>query len=138
MSMIYLRWFGGLVLLLAFLVSPPMSQAQCQLSADELIPLAAETLTVSTTALPLTATVYSQVAGTAQYAWITVETAAIRYDYTRTPTAAVGQLVTPPASDSRSFPVCSRLAITQFRAIRVTADATINVIYYRRRSNPRP
>lgn len=94
-----------------------------------LAPMAYEQLTISSTALPFTATVYSP-AGQfpADMAQFTVETNALRYrDDGLNPTAAVGF----PISTATPYLVCGTQAIRQARFIRQTSDGTLNVLYYR-------
>lgn len=105
----------------------------------------AETLTVSSTSKALTSSIYNPtITGVASgqsradYAYITVETDAIRWwpctgalCTIGAPTASVGHLV-PSGS---SFTVWGYANIQNLRMIRVTTDATIQVSYYRFMSN---
>ena len=85
-----------------------------------------ETLTVSTTALPLTAPKY----GSATQALITVETEAIRFWLSgQAPTATTGHAVEP----NNAIELTSRAQIEGFRVIRRdSADSTIQVSYGRK------
>ena len=97
-------------------------------------PYAFESLTVSSSAIPLTASVYNTVAVTSganplrqvQYVVITTETNSIRYRYDGTaPTASIGHLMTA----GTALVLIGYDTITQFQAIASGADATIMVTY---------
>lgn len=98
-------------------------------TVDVRSPFAFETLTISSTALPLTAGTYDRSDGApADWALVTVETDALRFrDDGAVPTASVGH---KQAADS-SFMVYGTRAIRQLRMIRVTTDATVMVTYGR-------
>lgn len=86
-------------------------------------PIAKETLTVSSTALPLAAPPAN---GAANCAVITVETDQVRFWVDgSTPTASVGHLLN--VGDELELRGGDEL--TKFRVIRVTADATLQVTY---------
>ena len=88
---------------------------------------AGETLTVSSTALPFTASKYNAGGKIPDFAQVTLETAAIRYwTNSLTPTATVGMLLTNP----QSFTVCGQGDIQAWLAIRTAADASITVQYF--------
>lgn len=93
------------------------------------IPLDYEALTVSTVAVPFTAAKVRQATGNAAYAFVTVETNTISVAQVGVPTASVGHQWVAGSV----FGVCGLDAITAFRAIRVTADATMKVTYYKAR-----
>lgn len=81
-----------------------------------------ESLTVSTTSLPLTASI----AEAYNYALITVETDAVRFWLDGSaPTASVGHLL----NVGDSVLLEGRAEVDRFRVIRVTADATLRVSY---------
>ena len=95
-------------------------------------PLGFEKLTVSNTAKALTLATYqtTPIANTTQraiLAVITVEDNDMRYRVDGTdPTTAIGHLI----KDGGIIQLESGLEINQFRAIRVSADAVIQVTYY--------
>jgi hypothetical protein len=68
---------------------------------------------------------------TANRALMSVEANAIRWlDDGNDPTATAGHLLTPPASDATYFWILGRTRLTNFRMIRASADATVQVSYY--------
>ena len=90
-------------------------------------PLGYRQITVSSTALALSSATGGVPKG-ATRAIIEVETDAIRYrDDGTAPTASVGM---PVAKDVNYIVLPSLQAINAFRAIRVTTDAKLNVLYY--------
>ena len=108
----------------------PVAHAQlggsCALGT--LIPMGFETITVSSTAVGFTAGTIRSGTSVATYAVGYVAADNIRYrDDAVDPTASVGMLV---ASGS-NFQVCGMKAVSQFRMIRQTTDATVSVSYYR-------
>ena len=90
-----------------------------------LIPLSdPQTLTVSSTAVSLT------VPARANAALITVESNSIRWwDDGSTPTASAGHLATA-GTQVMYFDTGDRDLIVNFKAIRVTSDATLQISYY--------
>lgn len=94
------------------------------------VAFAKETITVSSTALGFTRSVYDQAASTgfkAVMAFVTTETDAMRVWFDGSiPTAAIGHNV--PAAGQ--VVVCST-DLASFRMIRVTNDVTVRVTYYR-------
>src|SRR3990167_1883837 len=87
-----------------------------------------ETITVSSTSIGGTAATYEPDAGGAQYALFTLETEAIRGRADGTaPTASVGHLVTAGGV----IEIHGINTIRNFRAIRVTTDATLRASYGR-------
>lgn len=89
-----------------------------------------ETLTVSTTALPLTATVYAPAGQRpADVAIVSIEGSAVRYrDDGIPPTAALGQKVLT----NGGVTVCNANVVQRFQMIRqAAADGTAMVNYYR-------
>ncbi len=105
--------------------------------AQGMIPSAFETLTVSSTALPITATIVTTTPTTAgvvdvkraaRGALVTVATDAVRVRFDATaPTAAVGHLIA--AGDM--LWIEGHEAIKSLRLIRVTTDATVSVTLFR-------
>jgi hypothetical protein len=69
----------------------------------------------------------------AEFALVSLETAPIRWtDETTAPTATVGHLLTPPASDSVYLMIEGRLRLTQWRGFRTTATSgAVQVTYYK-------
>jgi hypothetical protein len=124
-----MSWWGlvlGLVLAL-----PLWAQAQCPGLTTVLEPLAEETLTVGSTPVLLTPGVYQQATGTAAYATLQVQGAAIVYRQAGTPSPTSGVVV----GTQGMIPICGLPSIRAFRATRQSAtDATVFVIYYRVRS----
>lgn len=102
-------------------------------NAGSLFPFADQTLTVSSTALPLTATVYAPDGQKpADMAVCNVETDSIRFRVNGlNPTAAVGQIVLATAAAPASFTACGEASIRRIRLIRVTADSSVTCTYYR-------
>jgi hypothetical protein len=116
-------------LVLSFL--PCQAHAVCNgLISQEVQPFAFENLTVSTTALGFTATVYAP-AGVfpARMAIVTVETNPIRFRADGlAPSSSVGHLI----SATQQLEVCGNAAIQAFRMIRqASSDATVMITYYR-------
>ena len=88
-----------------------------------------EPLAVSNTGVGLTAAKILATATPPSMALVTVETNTISFSITGTPTAAVGhQLVA-----GQSMQLCGRPAMVAFRAIRVSADATLKITYFKAR-----
>lgn len=98
-------------------------------SDTPLTPFAFETLTVSSTAIGFTAAIMQPAGAPApQRAFLTCETDAIRYRYDGgTPTASVGHLLNAGALAN----LTGAVALSQFRAIRVTTNGTCQVTYER-------
>jgi hypothetical protein len=96
-----------------------------------LAPLGYESLTAGATAGGLTASVYASSTGTAAYALIDVESAAIRYLVTGTnPTSQNGH----PVASGGELSLCGIEAIRQFKYIRSGgSDATLRVTYFKAR-----
>lgn len=123
------------VLMLALALVVPTSVGDAQSICPGLTragtAFATERLTVSSTALPLTVATWqpgSTSGNWAKYSVLSVETDAIRYlDTGGTPTASIGHLV-PVGS---FMTVCGTSSLTNFRMIKVTADAPVQVTYYR-------
>lgn len=87
-----------------------------------------EQLTVSSTALPFTASVYGTNGATPMLAVVSVVSFGIvSRDDGLVPTASVGM----PWAAASSFSVCGEANIKAFRMIRATSDATVNVTYYK-------
>jgi len=87
-----------------------------------------ETLTVSSTALPFTATVYDSGSGRPQSALVTIATDNIRFWSDGTaPTATIGHLGTA----GTPIEVCGFSNLKNWRMIRQTTDATVSVSYFR-------
>ena len=125
-----------LLLIVAVLALASHAEAQCTGVNDVLTPYAAESITVSSTALGFTAATYSPGVGSTggldpnppRMAVGVLETDQVRFLlHGGTPTSSVGLLV----SSGSSITVCGATAIKNFRAIRVTGDATLQVIYFR-------
>lgn len=93
-------------------------------------PLGHQTLTVAATAgghaLP-------SIPSDAQFALISLETAAIRWtDDTTAPTASVGHMLTPPSGDAVYLFLEGRVRLTQWRGFRTTATSgAVQVSYYK-------
>jgi hypothetical protein len=91
-------------------------------------PIAKETLVVSSTALPLTASAYDRDGLSADQATITCETDAVRYWADGSiPTASVGHVL----AAAGALLLYGQQAIQNFRVIRVTNDATLSITYSR-------
>lgn len=92
---------------------------------------AKETLTISSTALPFTSSVYADGIHTPLFAEVRLETNNIRYWSTgNVPTASVGVLVEAVTGGNVKFTVCGQATIQAFQMIRTSADATVTVQYY--------
>lgn len=91
-------------------------------------PVGYRQLAVSSTAVDL-ADATGGIPKFAGRAVITVETDTVRWtdDGVTTPTATVGM----PAAKDTTFELPSAEAIANFKAIRVTTDAKINIAYYK-------
>lgn len=104
--------------------------AVCPGARSDLAPFAFETLTISTTALPLTATVYAPAGQwSATVCVVSVETNPLRYRGDGlNPSATVGHLVSAGAE----LEVCGEASIRAIRFIRQgAADSTLMVSCYR-------
>jgi hypothetical protein len=126
-------WRGLLVALALFTAGSSMAGPGGCAKSDFLTPFAFEQITISSTALPLTATTHSPSgAQPAALAVVIVETNSVRY---RTdglnPTATVGM----PAAAGLPLTVCGPQSIRNVRFIRQSADATLSVEYYREGDN---
>jgi len=97
--------------------------------AGQLNPMGFEQITVSNSSIGFTATLAYPTGGiTADMAQITLATNAATYrDDGIAPTATVGY----PIAVNTPYMVCGLQAIKQARFIRVSADGTLNVLYYR-------
>lgn len=99
--------------------------------AGQLIPLSPnfEQITVSNSSIGFTSTIAYPTGGPqADYAVVTIATNAATYrDDGIAPTATVGY----PIAVGTAYSVCGIQAIKQARFIRVSADGTLNVLYYR-------
>lgn len=98
-----------------------------------LTPFADETLTISSTAIGLTAATFNPSGGfPAALAVCTLETDSVRFRVNGlNPTAAVGQIITASASAPSQLTVCGFQSLANVRFIRVTTDATLTCSYYR-------
>ena len=98
-------------------------------TAGQLAPMGFEQITVSTVSIGFTATLAYPTGGfQADVAQFTIATNAATYrDDGIAPTATVGY----PIAVASSYMVCGIQAIKQARFIRVSADGTLNVLYYR-------
>lgn len=123
-----------LLFLVAFLYAPSLlaqGYPNCVIGQNFTpVAFAKETITVSSTALGLTRSVYDQAATTgfkAVMAFLTTETDAMRVWFDGSiPTAAIGHNV----ASGTTVVVCST-DLASFRMIRVTNDVTVRVTYYR-------
>lgn len=115
--------------LLALAASP--AHALCNgLMAQSVTPFAYETVTVSTVSIGFTAATAYPTGSDAPaiMAIATTETNSLRFRSDGiAPTAAVGHLV----AASSSIEVCGAQAVRTFRMIRASADATVQVSYFR-------
>ena len=119
---------AALVLLLASLTPANAGPGGCTI-AGQLNPMGFEQITVSTVSIGFTATLAYPTGGIqADMAQITLATNAATYrDDGIDPTATVGF----PIAVGNQYMVCGLTAIKQARFIRVSADGTLNVLYYR-------
>lgn len=118
------------LVILTLLSYQPDILATCEGFNNPATPFAKETLTVSSTALPFSSTVYNPATAIApaRIAYVTVETDTIRWwKDGSTPTNLLGHL----QAVNSNFEVCGNTAITQFRMIRVTGDSTVHITYSR-------
>jgi hypothetical protein len=118
------------LLLLCLLLLPALSQAQCPGVTSQQTPFATEKLTLSTTAMPLTASVYKPSGITPTMAVLSVEGGDMRYEVVGTPTANTGHFV----GGTTTFAICGLDSIAAFQSISVTTTATLVVTYYKNRS----
>lgn len=97
--------------------------------AGQLTPMGFEQITVSNASIGFTATLAYPTGGSpADMAQFTIATNAATYrDDGVAPTATVGF----PIAVGNSYMVCGVQAVKQARFIRVSADGTLNVLYYR-------
>lgn len=121
----YLRILLSLTLIL--LPFPAPAATEC--IPGTLVAMGDEQITVSTTAIGFTAAEISTSTAKAVYAYVAVQTNAVRYlDTGNNPTAGVGI----PAAAGAFIGVCGVTNVANFKAIRSGgADATLDVIYYR-------
>ena len=125
-----MRWCW--LLLLPGLLWPALSLAQCPGVETQLAPYAKETLTIGATALGLTPNVYQPPGTAPSLAMLTIEGGDIRYQVVGSPTTAVGHHI--PGSPPQHITICGLASIQQFRAIAITANASITATYYRPKS----
>jgi len=118
----------ALVLLLASLTPASAGPGGCTI-AGQLNPMGFEQITVSTVSIGFTSTLAYPTGGPqADIAQITIATNAATYrDDGIAPTATVGY----PIAVGNSYLICGAPAIKAARFIRVSADGTLNVLYYR-------
>lgn len=97
--------------------------------AGQLQPMGFEQITVSSSSIGFTSTVAFPAGGPqADLAQFTIATSAATYrDDGTAPTATIGY----PIAVGNSYSVCGLTAIKAARFIRVSADGTLNVLYYR-------
>lgn len=88
-----------------------------------------EALAISSTAVPLTSAKIPASAAGLGMALVTVESNTVNFSVTGTPTASVGHQV----AAGGSFVLCGLPTLQAFKAIRVSADATLKVTYFRSR-----
>jgi hypothetical protein len=91
------------------------------------VPFDEEKLTISATAVGLTAAKYSQPSGVAVLAVVQVQDSSIGTRVAGTPAANFATIF----STGSGFAICGLDSIKAFRAIRLTTDATLIVQYYR-------
>ena len=118
------------LLLALVLLIPGKAWALCAGQATTpIFPFSFETLTVSNTALPITAAKLSTGDGIPPLAaYMTVETDSIRFRVDGlAPTATVGQLVT----SGQTLEICGQNALNKFRMIRVTTYSTVQYTVYK-------
>jgi hypothetical protein len=116
-----------LVVVLLLLLLPTRAWSQCG-GGVVLEPYAEERLTISSTATPLTPTVYKPPQGQAAMAVLTTEQADMRYFLTQTPTPTVGHVLRAGSA----FTICGPQSIQLFKAIRTAGtDVIVSVTYYR-------
>lgn len=123
------------LLLLGTLVSSPSpvvaQSGGCSGQTRMGVPFATEQLTVGATAVTLTLATFkpgTDARNWARYAVFSTETNTLRFLVTgATPTASVGHLVPAGAFVT----VCGLTALTNFKAIRVTADVPTQVTYFK-------
>jgi hypothetical protein len=98
-----------------------------------LVPFAFETITVSTTAIGFTASKYQPTGlQPAALAVVTLESNDVRYRSDGlNPTASVGHVL----ASAGAVTVCGLQSLQQVRFIRVSADATAQVSYFRQGNN---
>lgn len=119
--------------LFAALAGVSEAQGLCQGMDTGVAPMSGsyEKKTVSGTAVTLTSTKYRTATQTADIAIVRVETNNVRYNTEgSTPTATEGILAEVSSGSNTTIVVCGRVAIANFKVIRVTSDATIYVEYY--------
>lgn len=118
------------ILLAASLTLLPLPTAEAQTSgcgANISVPMAKETITVSSTAIgPTTATIVTATAS-ANVGVFHTTTAIRSWDDGSTPTDAVGM---PWAADTK-FVVCGAKALQQLKMIRQASDSTVTAMYYK-------
>ena len=121
-----------LACLAMFAFAPDAKAQSCTGWSNQLVPMAFETITVSTISIGFTtATIVNSTTGlTADYAFFTLETADIRYRVDGTaPTSAVGHAA---AAGGTGYYICGRQAVQAFRAIRSGgSDSTMRATYFR-------
>ena len=120
-------WALAVVLLaLSFTVAPAPAQATCQ-GIGTVVPYAFESITVSSTAIGFTTATAFPAGQAPLMAVVTTETNPIRFRADGSnPTAAEGHLV----AASSTIEVCGKAAMTNFKMIRTSADATAKVTFY--------
>jgi hypothetical protein len=123
---------GRAWLILTVLLLPMVSHAQCPGVTTQQTPFAKETLTISTTVRPLTASVYKPSGTTPSMAIVSVEGGDIRYYVVGTPTATDGHPIL--GTPAQTFPICGIDSIAGFKAIRQSSDALLFVTYYKNRT----
>ena len=117
------------VFLLVFLllVVPLAAAAQCSGVTTILVPFATEQVTVTTVATSLTQAIYKPSGVTPILAIVSTQGGTIQYLEVGTPTPTYGHPITAPAT----FAICGIDSIAGFKAIRLDADTTLTVTYYR-------
>lgn len=125
-----------LLILLLFLAPVAQAQQGATCNPDSQLPLssfASETLTVSSTALPLTKATWSPSGGqAATAAYMTVKTDNVLFWLDgSTPTATVGHVF----AAGGSLVICGP-DLAKFRVIRQTNDATLSITYLRPQAIP--
>lgn len=117
----------ALLLLVFLLALARVSLAQCPGVTTQLTPFAKEKLTVSATAIPLTASIYKPSGVTPVLATLSVEGGTIRYQVVGSPTVDDGH----PLVSGAVLSICGLESIAAFKAIRIASDAILNVVYYK-------
>jgi hypothetical protein len=105
----------------------PLAHAQCPGVTTQQTAFATEQLTITDIETPLTASIYKPSGITPSMAVVAVEGGGIRYQVVAATPTSAGQ----PVLGGSTFSICGVDSIAAFKAVRLSTDALLTIIYYK-------